>query len=112
MQYDARRSSYKRQFSSSEQLLILVDEKPAGALQVLRDVHEIRLIDIALLPEFRGWGIGTQFLCAFIEEAAAAGKPLRVSVATTNVDAIRLYGRLGFRVIGEDGLYLQMEWSA
>jgi ribosomal protein S18 acetylase RimI-like enzyme len=111
MQYNARQVSYGRQFPFSDQVLILVHEKRAGALRVLRDTNEIRLIDIALLPEFRGVGIGTRLLGALIDEAATACKPLRLSVARTNVDAIRLDRRLGFKSAGEDGLHLQMELS-
>jgi ribosomal protein S18 acetylase RimI-like enzyme len=111
MQYAARRSTYSRQFPGSEQLLILTGQDRAGAFTILREPHEVRLIDMALLPEYRGSGIGTQLLRMLMEEAATAGKPLRLSVAMTNIDAIRLYRRLGFRLTGESGMHLQMEMA-
>ena len=44
-------------------------------------------------------------------EAAAAGKPLRIHVERFN-PALRLYERLGFRLVEDHGLYLFLEWRA
>jgi ribosomal protein S18 acetylase RimI-like enzyme len=82
---------------------------PAGRFYVHRREREIRLMDIALLPEHRGRGIGSALLHDLFAEAAAAGKRVTVHVEEYN-PARRLYERLGFKKIGEHGVYHLMEW--
>ncbi len=81
-----------------------------GRLYVDRRADEIRIIDIALLPERRGDGIGGAMMQALLDEAAAAGKPVRIHVEKFN-RALGLYRRLGFSQIEDQGVYLLMEWS-
>ena len=69
----------------------------------------IRIVDIALLPDYCNRGIGTSLLRGLQSEAAAAGKPLRIHVERFN-PALRLYERLGFHPIADRGVYLFMEW--
>ena len=45
---------------------------------------EVRIMDIALLPEYCNRGIGTTLLRGLQSEAAAAGKPLRIHVEKFN----------------------------
>jgi ribosomal protein S18 acetylase RimI-like enzyme len=91
--------------------VILCDDQPAGRLYVDRREKEIRIVDIALLPEFRGRGIGTSILQNLIAEAGTAGQTLTIHVEQHN-PAMRLYQRLGFRMIGEVGIYHLMERPA
>ncbi len=81
----------------------------AGRLAVNRGTGELRIVDIALLPEHRNAGVGAALLRGICEEAAAAGKPVRLSVLKSN-RAQRLYARLGFVKTGETELHLEMEW--
>ena len=62
-------------------------------------------MDIALLPEHRGAGIGAQLLRELQEEARSAGKSLTIHVERFN-PALRLYERLGFRQVEDKGVYL------
>ena len=73
--------------------------------------QEIRIVDIALLPEHRKAGIGTALVSAIQSEAAQANKPVTIHVEQFN-PARRLYERLGFRVVKEVGVYILMEWRA
>lgn len=82
-----------------------------GRLYVDRWTREIRIMDIALLPEHRGAGIGTRLLRELQEEARAAGKALSIHVEKFN-PALRLYERLGFRAREDKGVYLLMEVAA
>jgi GNAT superfamily N-acetyltransferase len=110
MQFTAQHRSYLAQFPGADFLIILRHERPVGRLYLERRAHEIRGIDIALLPEYRRTGIGTAILQDLLAEAARAGKPFRIHVAKLN-PAQRLYERLGFRTLEDDGVYLGMEWS-
>ena len=74
---------------------------------VLRGAQEFHLIDIALLPEHRGCGIGTALVGELIAESRRAAVPLALQVLKTN-RAVHLYQRLGFIRSGEDEMYYQM----
>jgi ribosomal protein S18 acetylase RimI-like enzyme len=105
-----QRSDYEARFPDTEYDLILVDGTPAGRRWVATTADEIRLLDIAILPEFQNRGIGTILLRQLIEESKRVRKPLRHMVFILNSDAQRFYERLGFRVFEELGAYRQMEW--
>jgi ribosomal protein S18 acetylase RimI-like enzyme len=81
-----------------------------GRIYVDRRADEICLVDIALLPQHRGGGIGTALIEDLLREAREAGKPLRCHVEQNN-RAIGLYRRLGFRPIAQTGVYHQLEWT-
>ena len=109
MQFDAQARSYGEQYAGASFDVVLVANRPAGRLYVDRREDAIHVLDVALLPEFRGQGIGSGLLRHLMEEAGAAGKPLTLYVERFN-RALRLYDRLGFAVAGEEGIYLRLEW--
>lgn len=109
MQFDAQHNYYQEHFGSAEFLLILDGADPIGRLYVDRRLDEIRIIDIALLPEQRGRGLGGTLMRDLLDEGQASGRPVRIHVEKFN-PALRLYQRLGFRAIEDQGVYLFMEW--
>ena len=110
-QFDAQHQFYMEHFSEAEFQIILQKGEPIGRLYVDRRKDEIRLIDIALLAEQRGKGIGSWLLQDLMDEAKKVGKPIRIHVERFN-PALRLYERLGFTHIADQGVYYLMEWSA
>jgi ribosomal protein S18 acetylase RimI-like enzyme len=109
MQFTAQTTDYRANYPEARHTMIECGGKPAGRLIVGRGQREIRIIDIALLPEFRGGGIGTRLLRELMEEAGDAGKTLSIHVEKFN-PALRLYLRLGFRPLEDKGVYLLLEW--
>ena len=109
MQFTAQNAYYQEHYAGCDFQVILLDGVPAGRLYVHRRSAEIRLVDIAFLPEHRGAGLGTALLADLMAEATAAGKPLRIHVEIYN-PALRLYDRLGFRRIVDRGVYWFLEW--
>jgi GNAT superfamily N-acetyltransferase len=108
-QFEAQDVHYKRHYPDATFELIEVDGEPAGRLYVDRRKEEIRIIDIALLPPFRGRGIGAALLRELIDEADANGRKLSIHVEREN-RARTLYERLGFaEVSDEGGVYVLME---
>lgn len=107
-QFEAQHTFYRQHFADARFDLILLDDQPVGRFYVDRRADEIRIIDIALLPEYRGQGIGGRLLRELLAEAATAGQPLRIHVERYN-PALRLYQRLGFRSVGDNGVYFLME---
>jgi ribosomal protein S18 acetylase RimI-like enzyme len=108
-QFDAQHAFYQQHYAETRFEVILRDGEPIGRLYVARWADEIRIVDIALLPQHRGAGIGTAILRDLLAEAAAAGKPVRVHVERLN-PARRLYERLGFVPVADKGVYLMLEW--
>lgn len=108
-QFNAQHAFYQEQFAGARFDLILLDDEPIGRLYVDRRTDEIRIIDIALLPEYRRRGIGGRLLRELLDEAQGTGKPVRIHVERFN-PAGKLYRRLGFRAIDDNGVYRLMEW--
>ncbi|HTE20911.1 MAG TPA: GNAT family N-acetyltransferase, partial [Armatimonadota bacterium] len=75
---------------------------------VARWAEEIRIVDIALLPEHRGGGVGTMLIRRLFDEGDASGRKVSIHVEIFN-PARRLYERLGFVQAAERGVYLLME---
>jgi ribosomal protein S18 acetylase RimI-like enzyme len=111
MQFAAQHRCYQQGYTSSRFDVVLVDGRPAGRLYVARWPDEVRVIDIALLPEFRRRGVGTALLRTLLEEGAERGLPVRIHVERQN-PARALYERLGFRLLEDRGVYLFLEWRA
>jgi GNAT superfamily N-acetyltransferase len=110
MQFAAQHRYYQDNYRQTTFDVILADGEPIGRLYVARWAKETRIVDIALLPDYRNAGIGSGLLHELMTEAAAAGKPVSIHVEQYN-PAMRLYLRLGFVPIGEHGVYLLMRWT-
>jgi ribosomal protein S18 acetylase RimI-like enzyme len=107
-QFNAQHTFYHQQFNEAEFLIIEQDNEPIGRLYLDRRDDEIRIVDIALLPSHRNRGIGTKYLESILEEGQGAGLPVRIHVERNNT-ALRLYERLGFQKVTENGIYFLME---
>lgn len=109
-QFDLQRREYDVRFPSAAYSLVLVDQQPAGRIWVGEDDEQVRLLDIALLPEFQNRGVGTMLLRRLIDYSTGEGKVLRHMVFVLNNNAERFYERLGFKPIDDLGAYKHMEW--
>lgn len=107
-QFEAQHHHYQAHYLNAEFLVILLDNQSIGRLYINRASDELRIVDIALLPDYRNNGIGSYLLQALLAEATQAGKPVRLHVEKFN-SAMRLYERLGFQVIEDRGVYWFME---
>ena len=108
MQFNAQQNWYATAYPKSQQQIVMLDEASIGQMIVNREAGAATLVDISLLPEHRGRGIGAALLRDLIEQCGKEGLLLRLQVLKTN-PAARLYERLGFRKTGADDLYQQME---
>jgi ribosomal protein S18 acetylase RimI-like enzyme len=110
MQFDAQDHEYRRANPEGRFDVIEVDGRPAGRLYVDRRPGDLRIVDIALLPAFRGRGIGAGLIAGLQQEAAAEGRIVSIHVEVHNPAAL-LYERLGFVVAADLGVYRRMEWT-
>src|SRR5262245_6692545 len=108
MQFDAQHSYYHENYPNAQFQVIMLGGDPAGRLYLDRRSAEIRIVDIALLPEYRNHGIGSTLLRDILEEGQRAGLPVTIHVESFN-PALRLYQRLGFRMVEDKGVYYFME---
>ncbi len=115
MQFTAQDTYWREHYIGAEFFVIERRQEDGstegiGRLYLHGRTQELRLMDIAILPTFRGQGIGTLLLNQLIERAASEGKSLTIHVEQFN-PALALYERLGFRRIGEFGAYYLLEWK-
>jgi ribosomal protein S18 acetylase RimI-like enzyme len=108
-QFAAQTRHYRAQFAAAQDYIVCLGDHEVGRLYLQRGDEEIRIVDIALLPQHRGGGIGAQLIRQLQEESAQRGVPLRLSVTQGN-PAQRLYRRLGFVAIAGDAADVSMEW--
>src|SRR5256885_17249086 len=79
-----RSAHYRANYPGATLDVIEVDGAPAGRLYVHRGPSDIRIMDIALAPPYRGRGIGTSLLRALMEEADASGRKLSIHAEMNN----------------------------
>jgi ribosomal protein S18 acetylase RimI-like enzyme len=109
MQFTAQDHEYRRHNPHGSFDVILVDHRPAGRLYVDRRPGDLRIVDIAVLPEFRNRGVGRRLIEQLQAQAAAEGRIVSVHVEAHN-RAAALYERLGFALAEDLGVYRRMEW--
>jgi ribosomal protein S18 acetylase RimI-like enzyme len=110
IEYTARRQPHRMNFPGAASQVIEADGKDSGWTVVITMPHEVRLVEIMVLPQLRGRGIGAAAIRGILAAAAETGKPVRLNVNVTNQAAVRLYERLGFRRSGGDDVQHIMEW--
>jgi GNAT superfamily N-acetyltransferase len=116
MQFRGRRHTYTAQYPDAENLIVCHNEvgdieRRVGRHLVMRQENAILGIDLAVLPTYQNQGLGSLVLQGVQRQCAKEGLRFRLQVLHAN-PARRLYDRLGFRMVSQDLLYAQMEWSA
>jgi len=109
LQFEAQQRDYRGRFPAASFDVIERDGDPVGRLYVDRSGGETRILDITLLPAYRGRGLGSALLKALLQESAAEGRPVTLHVEQNN-PARRLYERLGFEMVVDEGVYHLMLW--
>ncbi len=108
-QFELQYRDHSSTYPNAEHDIILLDGTPIGRWYVERKPDYILAIDLMILPEYRGRGFGASIVRALQEEAALSGKRVVASVERWN-PAWRLWERIGFRIIGDDGVFYRIEW--
>jgi ribosomal protein S18 acetylase RimI-like enzyme len=110
-QFRLQHTHYQKHYPNARFDLICAQGADIGRLYVASTTNEIRLMDIALLPERRGRGIGSALIREVMAEASSGGRPVSLHVEPDN-PARRLYTRLGFVDVEQVGAYTRMRWPA
>jgi ribosomal protein S18 acetylase RimI-like enzyme len=106
-QFNAQRHHYYVYFTECAFAILECRGEPVGRLYLERRDALLHVVDISLLPEWRGRGLGAQIMAAVIATARNDGLGVSICVEKFN-PALRLYRRLGFEETGDNGVYLEM----
>lgn len=114
-QFQAQHKHYREHYPDCEfQVIERVGEdggrQPVGRLYLDEWDAELRLVDVALVPEARGGGLGSALLRRILERGRRCSKAVSIHVEYNN-PALRLYRRLGFRHVDSNGVYYLMRWD-
>jgi len=110
-QFNAQYQHYIQHYCTDSFNIIELENNPIGRLFVDYWEKEIRIVDIALMPEYRNAGIGSYYFKQLFDQAKESGKSVSIHVEHNN-PAKRLYERLGFQLkTRTNEIYLLMEWQ-
>jgi ribosomal protein S18 acetylase RimI-like enzyme len=109
-QFAAQQDHYAQKYPAANHDMIMSDNRPVGRLYVARLDHEIRIVDITLLPGERNAGIGSHLLRQLLAEAERTGRAVRIYVEEFN-PSLHLFERLGFSPSEQQGIHLLMQWN-
>jgi GNAT superfamily N-acetyltransferase len=108
-QFRAQRHHYRTYFGDAAFDVLEQHGEPAGRLYLQVRQTQLHIMDITLMPPWRGRGTGTAILQALQAAGRAHRKGVGIMVEKFN-PAMRLYRRLGFVDLKDHGVYLEMEW--
>jgi ribosomal protein S18 acetylase RimI-like enzyme len=109
-QFAAQFEHYGIHYPTCERNIVERNGAPIGRLWIDEWRDQIRIVDIALVPEARGSGVGSRLLHEVLDRATAVRKPVTIHVEAFN-PALALYRRLGFEQVDTSGVYLLMRWT-
>ena len=109
MQFNAQQRGYEAAYPQADHQIVCLDGRPIGRIMVQRASDHMHLVDIALLSDYQGRGIGSGLLGDLAAQSDHTHVPVRLQVHKTNPGARRLYERIGFIQTGENEIYFQME---
>lgn len=108
-QFNAQRLHYRTRIDGVAFYVIEENAAPIGRLYLQERETRAHIVDIALMPDQCGKGLGSIILQGLIDTAASRGKGVGIFVEKYN-PALRLYRRLGFTEIQDTDIYFEMEW--
>ena len=111
MQFNAQDSFYRTHYPDARFDIIEIEGVAAGRLYLFASAEELRVIDIALLPQYRNRGIGGSLMRTILRTAAETGRVVTIHVEVDN-PARHLYDRLGFAPVEQQGVYLLMQHTS
>lgn len=106
-----QRADFDADFSAIEQFHVVeTDGGRAGFVQYNRHHSCLEIVEIHLLPAYRGHGIGSDLIRHLRKECAASGTKIRIGCFKENLGAKRLYRKLGFVPAEETDTHYILEY--
>lgn len=110
VQFKLQSQGYAESFPNAIHRIITLNNQDIGRLIVDAQDDNLRVVDLSILPEFQGRGIGSDVMRGLMAEASGGKVPVRLHVARLS-PAQKLYARLGFEITGVVGNHLALEWK-
>lgn len=107
-QFAAQQDHYAKYYPGANHDIIISNDRQVGRLYVARLDHEIRIVDITLLPAERNAGIGSYLIRQLLDEADHTGRMTRINVEEFN-PSLSLFNRLGFSPSEQNGIHLLLQ---
>jgi len=110
-QFRAQQDGYGAAFPDADHWIVVGGGDPIGRLLVDTRPAGHLVVDLVLHTAWRGQGIGTTLMQGVLDDAAAAGVPVRLTVAVNAPHLVRWYERLGFSVVDAGDVHVRMAWT-
>ena len=111
-QFQFQHRHFVAEHPTADFLVVEREGRIEGRYYLLREAPEHHIVDICLMAEHRGRGLGRALIEASQQEARARGRGMALQVLVDNHGARRLYERLGFGPVddGSTDTHLFMRW--
>lgn len=109
-QFHLQHEHYVRHYPDAAFLVVERGDEPIGRIYVEQRDSALHLIDISLLSEIQGKGIGTAIVTLKQSTARSTGRDVTLQVSLFNHRAQALYERLGFHVESKSATHATMRW--
>lgn len=103
---------FKQEFESGNIQVVSFAQKNIGYLQLKIEMDSIHLINILILSEFQGQGLGTEIMHDLIAKSKTENVTLKLGVFKINTGAKRLYEKLGFKTYSESDTHFYMRYNS
>ena len=110
IQHIAQERRFANRYPAHQRYVVLEDGEPAGRLYVSEDGSILDVIDLTLMPGFRGRGVGTELLRDIFEHATREDEMIRLRIERRNQRGADFYSSLGFRMVSADDVDNHFEW--
>jgi ribosomal protein S18 acetylase RimI-like enzyme len=103
-----QRADFDRRFSACAVSIIDIQGRAAGGLWLESTPDSLHIVELQLVPDMQGKGVGSAVVQHIIQQGINRGLPVTLSVVPANPRAKRLYERLGFEVTGVEAPFIHM----
>ncbi len=104
MQFDAQNLYYRERYPNASFDIIKLNDEPVGRFYLAELANEIRIIDLAFLPQRFDREIFVKLIEKVLRKGAAIGQPVQIYLESFNPLA-EIFSDLGFQKVGEHGIY-------
>lgn len=97
-------------YPNAELNIVMLNKEPVGRIYINYGQTSVRILEIGVLEQYRGLGIGKKILTRVIKEAEKNEKTVNLQVAWFNQSAYTFYERIGFKVVENNGVVSEMQY--
>ncbi len=104
-----QRQTIEKEFIEENNFLISLGNDLIGLLEIDETDEELHIVELEILPEYQGQGLGSEILQDIIVKMKDKGKRIRLGCFYINKRALKLYEKNGFKKYGETKTHILME---